>query len=849
MNVAIPELALVVLIGPTGSGKTTFAARHFRDTEVFSIERCRRLVADDDESERATRAGAELLRVIAKQRLLEGRLTVIDGAHILPEERKELIDLARECHAPPVAIVLNLVASVCQARLSQRAGVPVGMQLVHQQSARLHKALWGLEKEGFHTVAIFRTPNDIDSAAVERRPMRTDLRADTGPFDVIGDVHGCFDELVALLGKLGYVTSGLPDAPRAVHPRGRKAVFVGDFVGRGPDTPRVLRLIMAMVNAGAALVVRGNHEARLSKKLRGRDVRLSHGLAEAMAQLEDASPEWKTEVVAFLDGLADHYVLDEGKLVVAHAGLPEALHNRVSEEVRAFALYGETAGENDAFGPPGVPAWVDAYTGAATVVYGHLAVHRPEWAHNTLCIDTGCVFGGALTALRYPERELVQVSASRAHYEPAAQSWRDEAEAPTTRADADVLDMAHAEGKRAITTTVQGTISVQEANAAAAFEAMARFAVDPHFLIHLPPTMAPSDACKSGPYLEHPREALYYYRDEGIPKVICEEKHAGTRVIVVVCRDENAAVRRFCATWGDIGAIYTRTGRPFFASRALEREVLDRLRAALERSGVFRTHETSWVCLDAVIAPRSARIAATRRAGHAETATAASAAMDAAMAALQSAVERVDGCEELLMRTAQRRPCVDAYADPKRHTMTTVRGVDDITLAPFHFLAAENRVYTYETHPWHVTTLADVCAADPRLLRNTRFRVADLSDRSSDKEIADWWEELTDEGGDGIVVKPLEWLARGRRNLVQPALKCRGREALRAFYGPEYTLTENLERLRERPVSVKRSLALREYALGIESLQRFIVEEPLHRVHECVLGVLALESEAVDPRL
>jgi protein phosphatase len=247
--------------------------------------------------------------------------------------------------------------------------------------------------------------------------------------------------------------------------------------------------------------------------------------------------------------------------------------------------------------------------------------------------------------------------------------------------------------------------------------------------------------------------------------------------------------------------------------------------------------------------PCSVCIAATWRAGHAETATAASAAMDAAMAALQSAVERVDGCEELLMRTAQRRPCIDAYADPKRHTMPAIRGVDDITIAPFHFLAAENRVYTYETHPWHVTTLADVCAADPRLLRNTRFRVADLTDPSSDREIAEWWEELTDEGGDGIVVKPLEWLARGRRNLVQPALKCRGREALRAFYGPEYTLTENLERLRERPVSVKRSLALREYALGIESLQRFIVEEPLHRVHECVLGVLALESEAVDPRL
>lgn len=843
MIIEIPERALVVLIGPDGSGKTTFAQQHFKPTEIFSVESCRKLVADDDESPKATEAGADLLRMLITKRLSEGRLTVVDGAHIQPEERKELIDLARACHVPPVALVLNLVASICQTRLSQRAGVPVGMQVVHQQSARLHKSLWGLEKEGFHTVGVLRTPNDVDSASIARRPLRTDLRHEHGPFDLIGDVHGCYEELLALLVKLGYVVSKSAENPSAVHPQKRRAIFVGDLVCRGPASLPVLKLVMSMVRAGNALVVRGNHEARLSKKLRGRDVRLSHGLAEAMAELENESSELKSEIVSFLDGLNDHYVLDGGNLVVAHAGLPEIFHNRVSEEVRNFALYGETTGENDSFGPPGAPAWATAYSGEATVVYGHVAVHRPEWVHKTLCIDTGCVFGGALTALTYPEKKIVQVPAARMHFEPS-QAWRAETEAAAAKSEADVLDIEHFTGKRAITTTVQGTVSVPEPNAQAALEAMSRFGIDPHFLVYLPPTMAPADACKSGNELEHPREALYYYRDEGIAKVICEEKHAGTRAVLVVCKDENTAMRRFGASWGDVGAIYTRSGRPFFEDKAVERETLTRLRAALDRADVWKTLETSWVCLDAEIVPASVRITAPKRAQHAETATAARASLSAAIEALQLAVERMEGCEELLMRSAQRRECIDAYVNAGK-----TRAADGFRIAPFHLLATEGRVHTYENHAWHVTTLAELCSVDESLLKKTRFRVVDVTERDAPKEIGDWWQELCDEGAEGIVVKPLEWLARGRRNLVQPALKVRSREHLRSVYGPEYTVPENLERLRDRAVSVRRSLALREFALGIEALSRFVVEEPLTRVHECVLGILALESETVDPRL
>ena len=173
----------------------------------------------------------------------------------------------------------------------------------------------------------------------------------------------------------------------------------------------------------------------------------------------------------------------------------------------------------------------------------------------------------------------------------------------------------------------------------------------------------------------------------------------------------------------------------------------------------------------------------------------------------------------------------------------------DLKLAPFHVLATDGTVHADKDHAWHMQTLAEVAAADCRVLVATPHRVVDLTDPVSEVEAMTWWERLTERGGEGMVVKPFSFVAKGRRGLVQPAVKVRGREYLRIIYGPEYTQPENLERLRQRGLSVKRSLALREFALGIEGLERFVRNEPLRCVHECVFGVLALESEPVDPRL
>jgi protein phosphatase len=220
----------------------------------------------------------------------------------------------------------------------------------------------------------------------------------------------------------------------------------------------------------------------------------------------------------------------------------------------------------------------------------------------------------------------------------------------------------------------------------------------------------------------------------------------------------------------------------------------------------------------------------------------------AARAALDQA-QQVPEIAELLENYKQRREAADRYVDAYRQYCWTVRSLADLKLAPFHLLASEGAVHATKDHIWHMETLAAICKADPELLLATPFQVVDLTNAADQAKGIQWWEELTVHGGEGMVVKPLEFVSKGRKGLVQPAVKVRGREYLRIIYGPECTLPQNLNRLKSRGLGAKRSLALREFALGIEALERFVHKEPLRRVHECVFGVLALESEPVDPRL
>jgi protein phosphatase len=321
----------------------------------------------------------------------------------------------------------------------------------------------------------------------------------------------------------------------------------------------------------------------------------------------------------------------------------------------------------------------------------------------------------------------------------------------------------------------------------------------------------------------------------------------GSRAVLVLCRDEEVALKRFGVATGGIGACYTRTGRPFFEP-ALGNELLARVHRALDRSGLWETLDSEWICIDAEIMPWSAKAQDLLRNQYAPVGAAGRMMASEAVALVQQAAAGGIDVGDTLTAVQERAEDVERYIEAYGRYCWPVTSIADLKIAPFHLLATEGAVHVGRDHLWHMETLAALSRAEVLFLP-TRHRIVDVTDPADEESGVAWWEELTGSGGEGMVVKPLDFVARGTRGPAQPALKCRGPEYLRIIYGPEYTRPENLERLRSRSVGAKRSLAAREFALGVEALERFVRREPLRRVHECVFGVLALESEPVDPRL
>ncbi|GAA4510316.1 polynucleotide kinase-phosphatase [Brevibacterium yomogidense] len=901
----VPDLSLVVLVGISGSGKSTFAARHFGPFETVSSDFCRGMVANDPNDQQATAAAFDLLTDIVSRRLRVGLLTVVDATSLRPEDRAALVRLARENDVLPCAIVLDVPLQTALERHRTRTDRPFDESVLRKQHAQLRKGLSRIGREKFRGVTVLDSDEAIADARIERTPLRSDLRDRTGPFDIIGDVHGCLPELEQLLTELGYRVSA--DGTGARHPEGRTAVFVGDLVDRGPDSAGVLRLVMGMHAAGDALCVPGNHEAKLVRALDGRNVTLSHGLEATMAQLQRGTEAFRREVRDFADSLVAHLVLDEGRLVVAHAGLKEEFHNRASGRVREFALYGDTTGETDEFGLPVRLDWAADYRGDAMVVYGHVPSPRAEWVNNTLCLDTGCVFGGQLSALRYPEKEIVAVPAQKEWYPPVRpldSSATGEANRPL-RID-DVL------GADAVETSRGGRIRVAPERAAAALATMSRFAMPPELLPYLPPTMAPAPTSHEEGYLEHPRTAFGYYAKRGL-RVICEEKHMGSRAVALLVRpgahvtapawapqhteadtrpgaapypDTSAVTEAEADTGGVLSSyVYTRTGRAFFADEEASARFAHGAAVIAEVAGLFDRLDSDWVLLDGEILPWNLKAQGlidelyrpAAAAGLAETQ-----AVGDALRRAEARGVRVLEREKTPDPTDVASPAAswtrEQWEELSAFRAAVERYVDEAgepQFAVFQVLASAGRTWHEEPHDWHLEVADSLVAAAGRsvssglaahppatgasataagpctpLFLKTRRVVLDPADATQVEQAVDWWVDLTSSGGEGMVVKPLENSRAGRDpGRVQPGLKVRGKEYLRMIYGPDYDRPERLTGLRSRNLKHKQSLALREYALGLESLDRAVAGEPLHRVHLPVFAVLALESDPVDPRL
>lgn len=860
MEIKIPQLSLVAMVGISGSGKSSFARKHFKKTEIISSDECRGLVSDDESNQSASEDAFALLYYLANIRLKNGLLTVIDATNVQESGRKNIVQLARSQHCLPVAIVLNLPLPVCEARHQNRSDRNFGGHVLRNQYQQLKRSLKRLKEEGFRKIYVLNSEQEVEAVtSIAREKLYSDKKELTGPFDIIGDVHGCVDELKQLLTQLGYQITNTKNnrdshdfGYQVTAPAGRTAVFLGDLVDRGPASPEVLRLVMSMVRSQVALCVVGNHDSKLSKYLSGKKVNPSHGLAQTISQLELESIEFKNEVHIFLESLISHYVLDQGKLVVAHAGLKEEMHGRGSGAVRAFCMYGETTGEIDEYGLPVRHNWASEYRGKPQIVYGHTPVPHAEWLNRTIDIDTGCVFGGHLTALRYPEQEIVAVPAQQVYCEPVrpVNQNSNNSNLSTQQNYDDLLDIADVIGERIIQTRLRNNLTIQEENSIAALEQMSRFSVNPKWLIYLPPTMSPTASSQLPDFLEHPKEAIEYYQRHNVTHLVCEEKHMGSRAILIICKNEQAATRHFGVTNEGIGVCYTRTGRSFFNHATQQQALLERVNRALTKADFWTRFQTDWVCLDAEVMPWSLKAQGLLESQYAAVGSAASTTLPEVEKFLQMAHNRgVPGVDSTLNKFKHKTQAVTKYIQAYQRYCWEVKSLDDYQVAPFHILATNMQTHTDKTHEWHMFEIGLICEQDAPFLKATPYQIIDITKEQDVQKCIDWWLDLTQKGGEGIVLKPNDFIVKNEKGIIQPAIKCRGAEYLRIIYGPEYDAPENLTRLKNRSLTRKQSLALREFALSIEGLERFVRNEPLRRVHGSVFAVLALESEEIDPRL
>ncbi|MGB9802450.1 AAA family ATPase [Desulfofundulus sp.] len=415
ITLSIPKTSLVVLCGSAGCGKSTFAARWFKDTQIVSSDHCRALVSDEEENMAASPQAFKVFHCLIEQRLTLGRLTVADSTALTVRARKDLLKQARRHDFQTILIVFNFPEELCQ-RLNARRTRVVESRVITEHQRLLRETLNTVHREGFDRVYIL-APEEIRNVRVEIVPLPVESPA-TGPFDLIGDVHGCLVELEELLTRLGYSRRG----GTWFHPENRKVIFLGDLGDRGPFNIASINLAMDMVEAGHAMYVPGNHCRKLARFLSGHRVQVRHGLERTIRELEQLSSSerdnFSRRFLQFFHQAVPYLILDGGRLVAVHGGIKEKMIGRLSPRIRDFCLYGDATGEVTPEGLPVRRDWAREYRGQALVVYGHTPVPLPVFRNNTIDIDQGCVMGGKLTALRYPEREIVQVPARQVYYSP-----------------------------------------------------------------------------------------------------------------------------------------------------------------------------------------------------------------------------------------------------------------------------------------------------------------------------------------------------------------------------------------------------------------------------------------------
>ncbi|MDO0824222.1 polynucleotide kinase-phosphatase [Desulfosporosinus nitroreducens] len=865
-QIALPHAGIVLLVGPSNSGKTTLLNQLVERevllrSEIVSSDQFRVLVSDmdyidlkkhsKDEQEvlyakyqQISQSAFEAMSVLINTRCALGKLTVVDATHLWPEDRKNYIILASKNHVSAMAIVLDLPEKILLDRDAQRE-LPRGRNRIKQQVRNFKNNLHSLKTEGFSTVNILNE-RQLEQSTFIRLSNPLVKEAGAG-LDFIGDIHGCYDEFLELLDKLGYNQN---EEGLYVHPEGRKLVSVGDILGRGPKSIACIKFFQEHVEQDLAYMVDSNHGWKIARWLSGRKVELTHGDEKVAAEFEhyehnqgkEATDRFKEQVKNFLLAAPSNLVFSKNGvegIVATHAGIRDTYIGKQSNRISDFCRYGDTDGVYDD-GKPIRKDWFVEHQSGEIIVWGHDPNPQPLVVNNTINIDQGVVSGGRLTAYRYPKKVFVWVEAHKDYAEDPEsllQKWKKERFSPP--------NIQSFLSGYSVNTEDYGEIRIKEEYVKSSIEEVSHYTVPIEELVYIPPTMSPAPEPSSlQDYLEHPKEAFDYYRDQNVTKMVVEKKHMGSRAILLLFKDEESAVNYVGSP--TLGTIYTRTGRTFF-DQAMTQMIVRQLNADLKSADYFAKHKTDFVLLDAEVLPWNLKAKELISAQYAHVSEVALMDRRKILEKLEQAQEKgwdvSSWIEEFKLKLGNAKVFREVF---QKYCWDT-QGIEGIKIAPFHVLAQSEQTFFDQSHIWHMEQNRELAKLSD-LFIETEFKV--VMDEASEQEAIRWWQEITEDGHEGFVVKPETYIARNNKGrIIQPAIKVRGRKYLHIIYGIDYLQPENLTRLKNRNVSRKQRHALMEFALGIEGVKRFVRTESVARIHECVLATLALEAEPVDPRL
>ncbi|WP_079526525.1 AAA family ATPase [Solibacillus isronensis] len=859
MQFKLPNGAIVLLIGPSNSGKSTLLqslvdSGQLLESEIISSDYYRRLVADidfidlssvskDDEDiiyeeyQRISEQAFHTLHTVVEARAKLNKISVIDATNLRGFERAKYFEIAKRNHVPVLALILNTSKEQLLARDELRDN-PRGRKRVLQQFNTLKYELKAIKKEPF--AKIYKV-ND-ESVEIVREPNKLNLEIESG-FDIIGDIHGCYDEMLVLLMELGYEQRG----DVYVHPAGRRLISVGDIMSRGPKSIETMQFWLNQIEAGLSYMTDSNHGWKIARWLEGKKVSLNHGdeLVEQefteyeKVHGEEAAKALKERFANMLLKAPSHYILTKNnrtKAVVTHAGIKDHYIGKESKRISDFCRYGDNQ-QTDSSSKPVRGDWFSQHKTSEMIIWGHDVKVQPFKANLTINIDQGVVFGGELTAFQYPEQTFKSVKAF-ANY--AGTEDNPILEAKNKRFSPP--NVAQFINGFAVHTTRGYEITIPKENALAAMDTFSHYTLPLEQVIYIPPTMSPTPQTSALPdYLEHPAEAFHYYKKNGIQKMIAQKKHMGSRAVIFIAKNKEVAKELINSE--SLGYITTRTGRAFFEQKE-QQQMVEKIHAELIGKNYFEQFNTNFVLMDAEILPWNLKAQSLIDQQY-ET-VAENALMDR-----YKLIEKLKATEHVDV-TSWVEEYTDKYKNAARFDAVfrnycwPTNELSGIQIAPFHILAHSSSANFHQSHSWHMKMNAYL-AENSSLFIATEYRL--IESEQDEQEVINWWKDMTENGHEGIVIKPFDFLAYHNGKLLQPAIKVRGREYLRIIYGMDYTNDVTMKKLKQRNSSRKMKNALLEFKLGMEGISRFVSLESSNRVHECALATLALESDTIDPRL